>query len=97
MYSLLWTLELWCTNVFGYVDEVILLCKELLCNLSILGFFSMLTLLYMVFFSLEKSVILFLRRDKITFCRCFKSTTHQLCVDLSKKEKTHSPSPKSGH
>jgi hypothetical protein len=24
------------------------------------------------FFSMEKSVILFIRRDKITFCRCFK-------------------------
>jgi hypothetical protein len=30
--------------------------------------------------NLEKSVILFLVRDKITFCRCFRSTTHQKCV-----------------
>jgi hypothetical protein len=38
-------------NVFGYLEEVILLFKELLCNLSllyILELSSMLTLLYMM-------------------------------------------------
>jgi hypothetical protein len=38
-------------NVFGYVEEVLLLFKELFCNsylLSILEFFSTLTFLYMV-------------------------------------------------
>jgi hypothetical protein len=38
-------------NVFGYMEEVLLLFKELLCNsslLSILELFSMLTFVYMV-------------------------------------------------
>jgi len=37
------TYELWCMNVFGYVEEVLLLFKELSCNLYILELWSTLT------------------------------------------------------
>jgi len=37
---------------------------------------SQVKLLYAIFFSLEKSVILFVRRDKITLCRCFNVALH---------------------
>jgi hypothetical protein len=43
MYPLLETRELLCANVFGYLEEVLLLFKELLYNLSILDLCSTIT------------------------------------------------------
>ena len=43
MYSLLWTCELWCIKVFGYLEGVPLFFKDLLCNLYILEFSTTLT------------------------------------------------------
>jgi hypothetical protein len=41
MYLLLGTCEFLCLNVFGYVEEVLLLFMKLLCNLSISELCSM--------------------------------------------------------